>query len=51
MRDKRLARAEQKAYSLPAKMTLPLGLFIFPVLMIVILTPVLIRIIKGFSGV
>jgi tight adherence protein C len=45
MRDKRTARAEEKAYALPVKLVLPLGLFIFPVIMIVILTPVVIRLI------
>ena len=44
MRDKRILRAEEKAQALPAKLSVPLVLFIFPVLMIVILLPVLIRI-------
>ncbi|WP_445503548.1 type II secretion system F family protein [Microvirga sp. G4-2] len=43
MRDKRMSRAEQKAYALPVKLVLPLGIFIFPVIMIVIMTPVIIR--------
>jgi len=44
MREKRYFRAEEKAYALPAKMVIPLGLFIFPVLMIVIMLPLIIRI-------
>lgn len=44
MRDKRLSRAEEKAHSLPVKLTLPLGLFIFPVMLIVIGLPVFLRI-------
>lgn len=46
MRDKRMSRAEQKAYALPVKLVLPLGLFIFPVIMIVIMTPVIIRLLQ-----
>jgi tight adherence protein C len=46
MRDKRMSRAEQKAYALPVKLVLPLGLFIFPVIMIVIMTPVIIRLLR-----
>jgi tight adherence protein C len=49
MRDKRMSRAEQKAYALPAKLVLPLGVFIFPVIMIVIMTPVTIRLLGGAS--
>lgn len=43
MREKRLVRAEAKAHALPVKMTIPLGLFIFPVILMVILVPVVIR--------
>ena len=49
MRDKRLMRAETKAHELPVKMTLPLGLFIFPTVLMVILVPVLIRINEAFQ--
>ncbi len=49
MRDKRLMRAEAKAYALPVKLTLPLGIFIFPVILLVILTPVMIRIFGVFG--
>ena len=47
MRDKRMSRAEEKAAALPPKLTLPLGLFIFPVVLIVVLTPVVLRIIRS----
>jgi tight adherence protein C len=43
MRDKRLLRAEEAANKLPVKMTLPLGLFIFPVILLVILLPIVIK--------
>lgn len=46
MRDKRLMRAETKANALPVKLTLPLGMFIFPVILLLILVPIAIRI-KG----
>ena len=44
MREKRVMRAEEKAQALPAKLSVPLVLFVFPVLLIVILLPVLLRI-------
>ena len=47
MRHKRLSRAEEKAYSLPAKLSVPLMLCIFPVLIIVILLPVFVRLKVG----
>jgi tight adherence protein C len=43
MRHKRLSRAEEKAYSLPAKLSVPMMICIFPVLFIVILCPVIVR--------
>jgi len=43
MREKRFFRAEEKAYSLPAKMTIPLGAFVFPAMLIVIMLPLIIR--------
>ncbi len=45
MRHKRMSRAEEKAYSLPAKLTVPMMLCIFPVLFIVILSPVIVRLV------
>ncbi len=44
MRHKRLSRAEEKAYSLPSKLSVPLILCIFPVLVIVVLLPAYIRV-------
>lgn len=49
MREKRYFRAEEKAHALPAKMTLPLGFFVFPVMLIVIMLPLLIRMVPVFS--
>jgi tight adherence protein C len=43
MRDKRMSAAEEKAHALPAKMSVPLTLFVFPVILVVILLPVFIR--------
>lgn len=47
MRHKRLSRAEEKAYALPAKLSLPMMLCIFPVLFVVILLPVFVRVSTG----
>ncbi len=44
MRDKRMSLAEEKAHALPGKMAVPLTMFVFPVILIVILTPVFVRI-------
>lgn len=49
MRDKRMSRAETRAAELPVKLTIPLGLFIFPVILILAMTPVLIRIVDAFK--
>jgi tight adherence protein C len=46
MRDRRLVAAEEKAYALPAKLVLPLGIFVFPVILIVIILPAFLRL-KG----
>ncbi|HEY6258956.1 MAG TPA: type II secretion system F family protein [Xanthobacteraceae bacterium] len=43
MRDKRLLRAEETANKLSVKMVIPLGLFIFPVILLVIMLPVIIK--------
>jgi tight adherence protein C len=48
MRARRLLRAEEKAHALPVKLVLPLALFVFPVMLVVTLLPVLIRIYKAF---
>jgi tight adherence protein C len=47
MRHKRLSRAEEKAYALPAKLSFPLMVCVFPVLFVVILLPVFVRIKLG----
>jgi tight adherence protein C len=47
MRHKRLSRAEEKAYALPAKLALPMMACIFPVLFVVILLPVFVRLHTG----
>ena len=47
MRHKRLSRAEEKAYSLPAKLAVPMMVCIFPVLFVVILLPVIVRMVTG----
>jgi tight adherence protein C len=47
MRHKRLSRAEEKAYSLPAKLALPMMVCIFPVIFVVILLPVVVRFYSG----
>ena len=47
MRHKRLSRAEEKAYALPAKLALPMMVCIFPVLFVVILLPVFVRLQTG----
>jgi tight adherence protein C len=47
MRHKRLSRAEEKAYSLPAKLAVPMMVCIFPVLFVVILTPVIVKLSTG----
>ena len=43
MRDRRLLRAEERANQLPVKMVGPLGLFIFPVILVMVLLPVILR--------
>ncbi len=43
-------RAEEKAAQLPAIMTLPLALFILPVLFMVVIGPAIIRAVASFSG-
>jgi len=43
MRDRRLLRAEERANELPVKMVLPLGLFIFPVILGLVMLPVMLR--------
>ncbi|MBK5959376.1 hypothetical protein CCR97_14330 [Rhodoplanes elegans] len=47
MRHKRLSLAEEKAYSLPVKLSVPLMVCVFPVLFVVILLPVVVRVKMG----
>jgi tight adherence protein C len=49
MRDRRVLRAEENANKLPVKMTIPLALFIFPVILIVVMFPVAIRLLNLFA--
>lgn len=46
MRRDRMLKAEEKASALPAKMSVPLVLFIFPTLFCIIMVPVLVKIIR-----
>jgi tight adherence protein C len=46
MREKRLLRAEEAANKLSVKMVLPLGVFIFPVVLMVIMLPVAIKLLS-----
>jgi tight adherence protein C len=49
MRDKRLLRAEERANKLPVKMILPLGVCIFPVILMVVLLPVGVKLLAAFG--
>jgi tight adherence protein C len=49
MRQKRYARAEEKAHALPAKLVIPLALFIFPVILAVTLLPAALKIYKALG--
>ena len=49
MRTKRTQRAEEMAAKIPVKMTVPLVVFIFPTLLIVLLGPAIIQLIQVFS--
>jgi tight adherence protein C len=48
-RDKRLARAEEKAASLPAKLTVPMVVFFLPVLFMVLIGPTIIQVMHTFK--
>ncbi|CAN7253264.1 type II secretion system F family protein [Aminobacter aminovorans] len=43
MRSQRILRAEERANALPVKMMIPLGLFIFPLVLMIVLLPVIVR--------
>jgi tight adherence protein C len=46
MRDRRLLRAEEKANQLPVKMVAPLGVFMFPVILMTVMLPVIVRLLS-----
>ncbi|MFZ5911351.1 MAG: type II secretion system F family protein [Chloroflexota bacterium] len=50
MRMKRRQRAEEEAHKAPIKMLLPMGLLIFPSIMIILLVPAGFRILNTFGG-
>jgi tight adherence protein C len=50
MRNKRMSRAEEKAYALPAKLVVPLTLFVFPVLIVTLMYPAVIRMMDVFGA-
>lgn len=50
MRRTRITRAEEKANALPVKMILPLGVFIFPVMLLIVLLPVMLTLLKMISS-
>jgi tight adherence protein C len=50
MRSKRMLRAEEKAMALPAKLMVPLILFIFPCLLGVLILPAAYRISQSMVG-
>ncbi|MER8751261.1 type II secretion system F family protein [Mesorhizobium sp. M1050] len=43
MRGKRILRAEEKGNALPVKMMIPLGVCVFPVVLMIVLLPIIIR--------
>lgn len=49
MREKRLLRAEERANQLPVKMVMPLGIFIFPVILMVVLLPIGVKFFVAFA--
>lgn len=50
MRMKRRQRAEEEAHKAPVKMIFPMGLLIFPSILIILMTPALIQIVDVFGG-
>ena len=50
MRNKRMSRAEEKAYALPAKLVVPLMLFVFPVLLVTLALPIIVRLAGGLGS-
>ena len=50
MRVKRMLRAEEKAMALGPKLTVPLMVFIFPTIVVMLLLPAIIRLVEQFGG-
>ena len=50
MRQMRMLRAEEKANSLPIKMLFPLGTFLFPLSLIIVLVPIVMRVVALLAG-
>ena len=50
MRTKRLLRAEENANKLPVKMVIPLGTLIFPVILMLVMFPIIIRLLSIASA-
>ena len=50
MREKRMLRAEEKALALPAKLVLPLIMFVFPTLLVVLMMPAVVRMMWVFGN-
>jgi tight adherence protein C len=51
MRDKRLLRAEETANKLSVKLVIPLALFIFPVILMIVMLPVVLKLFTALSAV
>ena len=49
MRDRRLLRAEERANQLPVKMVAPLGMFIFPVILMTVMIPIVLRLMTALN--
>jgi tight adherence protein C len=49
-RDTRMSKAEEKAASLPAKLTVPMVMFFLPVVFMVLIGPTVIQAIRAFKG-
>ena len=49
MRERRMLLAEEKALALPAKLVVPLILFVFPTLLAVLMLPAVIRMMQVFG--
>jgi tight adherence protein C len=50
MRGKRMSRAEEKAHALPALLVVPLTLFVFPILIVTLMYPAVIRMMDSFGS-